>query len=90
MDLVVAGGNYSYTANSEYHGNDLTLPYTEACQHIAAAGFTHTYLVPFRAADFPGTALQPDTGMTLGGLPFGSSTLIPGARACIASSLPPD
>ena len=46
LDLVVAGGNYSYTANTEYHGNltdDSAIPpYSEACRRLAAAGFTHT------------------------------------------------
>ena len=96
LDLVVAGGNYSYTANTEYHGNlddqSAIPPYSAACHHITGAGFTHTYLVPFRnqpagPVDFPEKALQPDTGMTLGGLPFGSSTLTPELLQSVKTSL---
>ena len=96
LDLVVAGGNYSYTANTEYHGNlddDSDIPpYSEACRRIAAQGFTHTYLVPFRnkpagPVDFPESTLQPDTGMTLGGLPFGSNTFTPELLRSVRASL---
>ena len=76
--LVVVGGNYSYTANGERHGNDLHLAYSTACQHIADAGFGQTYLVPFRAADWPASTEQPDTGLAATpGLPFGSAALTP-------------
>ena len=49
-------------------------------------------LVPFRnkpagPQDFPESALQPDTGMTLGGLPFGSSTLTPELLQSVRKSL---
>eukprot|EP01051_Picozoa_sp_SAG22_P000415 SAG22_NODE_11_length_35583_cov_107.128790_15_plen_88_part_00 len=52
LDLVVAGGNYSYTANTEYHGNNLNLPYSEATRHLASAGFTHTCECEAAAAKF--------------------------------------
>ena len=75
--LVIAGGNYSFTANDERHGNGLHLDYSTACQRIAEAGFVETYLVPFRAADWPDETVQPDTGLTKGGLPFGSTAFTP-------------
>jgi hypothetical protein len=49
-------------------------------------------LVPFRRespgpVDFPEITLQPDTGMTAGGLPFGSSTLTPELLQQVRGSL---
>ena len=82
--LWVCGGNYSYTANNEYDGNNLALPYPEALGRIASAGFTDTYLVPFQKV-----GPEPNSGPSLfvtglsaedrgsQGLPFGSAALTP-------------
>lgn len=77
--MIIAAANYSYCANDERHGNFLGETFGTAMAHIAESGYTDTYLIPFGAADWP----PPDSGLTEGGLPFGTPALTSEAVAIV-------